>query len=141
MSESAKRGAELFFTDKSNCTACHAGANFSDELYHNLGVGMEAAEPDLGRFTVSNMEIDKGAFKTPTLRNVALSAPYMHDGSQKTLEEVIDWYVKGGHPNKFLSEKVKKLNLTDQEKTDLVNFMKEGLTSEFPQVETARLPE
>ncbi len=141
MSASARRGAELFFTEKSNCTACHAGANFSDEAYHNLGVGMEAEKPDMGRFDVTKMEIDKGAFKTPTLRNVALTAPYMHDGSQKTLEEVVDWYAKGGHKNPFLSEKMKKLDLSDQDKADLVAFMKEGLTSDFPKVETGRLPE
>ncbi|MCA9199276.1 MAG: c-type cytochrome [Planctomycetales bacterium] len=140
MSESAKRGRDLFFSDKANCTACHAGANFTDELYHNLGVGMDADEPDLGRFVVTNDEKDKGAFKTPTVRNVALSAPYMHDGSQKTLEEVVEWYAKGGHPNDYLSDKMKKLDLTDQDKTDLVNFMKEGLTSDFPKVEAGRLP-
>ena len=111
MSEAAKRGAELFFNEKSNCTACHAGANFADEKYHNLGVGMMAEKPDVGRFEISKKEIDKGAFKTPTLRNVALSGPYMHDGSQKTLEEVVDWYAKGGHANPFLSEKMKKTRI------------------------------
>lgn len=141
MSESAVRGAELFFTEKANCTACHAGANFADEKYHNLGVGMEAEKPDLGRFDVTKKDIDKGAFKTPTLRNVALSKPYMHDGSQKTLEEVVDWYAKGGHKNPFLSEKMKKLELSDQDKADLVAFMREGLTSDFPVVEADRLPE
>ena len=140
MSESAKRGRELFFSDRAACTACHAGANFSDEKYHNLGVGMEVDNPDLGRFTVTNEESDKGAFKTPTMRNVALSAPYMHDGSQATLEEVVDWYVKGGHPNPHLSDKIKKLDLNDQEEQDLVAFMKEGLTSAFPKVQRERLP-
>jgi len=139
ISESAIRGGKLFFSDKAGCTACHLGANFTDEKYHNLGVGMDAAEPDLGRFVVSKAEIDKGAFKTPTCRNVAQTAPYMHDGSQKTLEEVVEWYAKGGHPNQWLSEKVKKLDLTDQDKADLVAFMKEGLTGDFPTVEEDRL--
>ena len=139
ISESAVRGGELFFSDKSGCTACHLGANFTDEKYHNLGVGMEAAEPDLGRFVVTKAEVDKGAFKTPTVRNVAMTAPYMHDGSQATLEEVVEWYAKGGHPNEWLSEKVKKLDLTDQDKADLVAFMKEGLTGELPKVEEDRL--
>lgn len=139
ISESAIRGGKLFFSDKAGCTACHLGANFTDEKYHNLGVGMDAAEPDLGRFVVSKAEIDKGAFKTPTCRNVAQTAPYMHDGSQKTLEEVVEWYAKGGHPNQWLSEKVKKLDLTDQDKADLVAFMKEGLTGELPKVEEDRL--
>ncbi len=141
MTESAIRGRDLFFNEKSNCTACHAGANFTDEKFHNLGVGMEAAEPDLGRFKQTQIEADRGAFKTPALRNVALSGPYMHDGSQQTLEEVVEWYAKGGHPNPYLSDKVKKLDLSEQDKKDLVAFMVEGLTSEFPAVETERLPE
>ena len=75
------------------------------------------------------------------MRNVVHSPPYMHDGSQLTLEEVVDWYDKGGHPNAHLSDKVKKLDLTDQEKKDLVAFMVEGLTGSFPAVEQGRLPQ
>lgn len=140
MSESAKRGREIFFTEKGNCTACHAGANFTDELYHNIGVGMDAEEPDLGRYEVTKEDKDRGAFKTPTIRNIVQTAPYMHDGSQKTLEEVVDWYDQGGHPNPYLSDKMKKLNLTAQEKKDLVEFMK-SVTGEFPKIESNRLPE
>jgi len=140
ITESAIRGGELFFSDKAGCTACHVGANFTDEKYHNLGVGMEAEEPDLGRFTVTGNEADKGAFKTPTVRNVVMTAPYMHDGSQETLEEVVEWYAKGGHPNEYLSEDIKKLDLTEQDKADLVEFMKVGLTSSLPRVERERLP-
>lgn len=140
MDESAQRGAELFFGDRAGCTACHVGANFTDELYHNLGVGMDAESPDLGRFEVTKAEKDRGAFKTPTVRNVEMTAPYMHDGSQQTLEEVVEWYNKGGHPNANLDEKIKPLNLTDQEKADLVAFMK-ALTGPLPEVETGRLPE
>nr|WP_145392711.1 cytochrome c peroxidase [Stieleria neptunia] len=140
MSEAAKRGMKLF-AGKANCATCHAGANFTDEQYHNLGVGMEADKPDLGRYEITKEEKDKGAFKTPTLRNIALSAPYMHDGSQQTLKEVVDWYDKGGHKNPWLSDKMKVLNLTDQEKADLVAFMKEGLTGTFPKIQTGRLPE
>ena len=140
LSDSAKRGRNLFFSDRVGCTACHAGANFSDEKYHNLGVGMDADEPDLGRYAVTEKEEDKGAFKTPTLRNVVFSPPYMHDGSQQTLEEVVEWYNKGGHPNPQLSDKIKKLDLADQEKQDLVAFMTEGLSSDFPKIEQGRLP-
>ena len=140
ISESAARGGELFFSDKAGCTACHLGANFTDEKYHNLGVGMEQDDPDLGRFKETNLDADRGAFKTPTVRNVSMTGPYMHDGSQKTLEEVVEWYAKGGHPNKWLSDKVKKLELTDQDKQDLVAFMKEGLQGELPKVERTRLP-
>ena len=138
MNELAKRGRELFF-GKANCTACHVGANFTDEKYHNIGVGMDAKEPDLGRYIVTKDEKDKGAFKTPTVRNVTLTAPYMHDGSQATLEEVVEWYDKGGHPNPHLSDKIKKLNLTAQEKKDLVEYMK-SLTGELPKVAAGRLP-
>ena len=101
---------------------------------------MEADKPDLGRFEVTKEEKDRGAFKTPTLRNVAFTAPYMHDGSQASLEEVMVWYDKGGHPNDHLSDKMKVLKLTDQEKADVVAFMVEGLTGEFPYVAQARLP-
>jgi cytochrome c peroxidase len=138
MSDSAKRGRDLFF-GKANCTACHVGANLTDEKYHNLGVGMTATEPDLGRFAITKNEEDTGGFKTPTVRNVTLTAPYMHDGSQATLEEVVAWYDKGGHPNPRLSDKIKPLNLSEQERADLVEFMK-ACTSDTPPVETGRLP-
>ncbi len=139
LSESAARGAALFF-GKANCTACHVGANFTDELYHNIGVGMDAENPDLGRYEITKNEKDKGAFKTPTVRNVELTGPFMHDGSQKTLEEVVEFYDKGGHPNEWLDEKIVALNLTAQEKADLVEFMK-ALTGPLPKVEAERLPE
>lgn len=140
MSESAVRGRKLFFSAAANCAACHVGANFTDEKYHNLGVGMTAEKPDLGREAITGNQADRGAFKTPTLRNVAISAPYMHDGSQKTLEEVVEWYAKGGHPNPNLSDKIKKFDATAQDKADLVEFMK-ALTGTLPKVETGRLPE
>ncbi|MBI5761755.1 MAG: c-type cytochrome [Planctomycetales bacterium] len=139
MSDSAKRGRELFFSQKVGCSACHVGANLTDEKYHNLGVGMEAAKPDEGRSAISKDLKEFGAFKTPTIRNVALTAPYMHDGSQKTLEEVVEHYNKGGTPNKNLSDKIKKLNLTERDKKDLVEFMK-ACTGSFPKVEVGRLP-
>ena len=139
ISESAIRGGKLFFDDRSNCTACHVGANYTDELYHNLGVGMDADEPDLGRYTETNEDKDKGTFKTPTIRNVAQTAPYMHDGSQETLEEVVQWYVDGGHPNQWLDEEITKLEISEEEQKDLVEFMK-ALTGSLPEVESARLP-
>jgi cytochrome c peroxidase len=139
MSDSAQRGMAIFFSDRGGCSACHVGPNLTDERYHNLGVGMDADEPDVGRFSETAEAKDTGAFKTPTIRNVALSAPYMHDGSQATLAEVVEWYAKGGHPNDHLSENVKKLDLDDQAKQDLVAFM-EACTGAFPPVETDRLP-
>lgn len=139
MSESALRGMKIYFSEKGNCSACHVGPNLTDELYYNIGVGMDAEKPDLGRYEISKDEKDKGAFKTPTIRNVEFSAPYMHDGSQKTLEEVVEWYAKGGHPNPHLHARIKKLDLTDQDKADLVAFMK-STSGAFTPVRKDRLP-
>ena len=141
LTESAQRGMEIYFSEKGSCSACHVGANLTDEKYHNLGVGMDKENPDPGRYEFTNEQKDMGAFKTPTIRNVAFSAPYMHDGSQETLEEVVEWYAKGGHPNPHLSDKIKKLDLTDQDKKDLVEFMKQGCTGSFPKINRERLPE
>jgi cytochrome c peroxidase len=140
MSDSARRGRELFFTEKANCSACHVGANLTDEKYHNLGIGMDAEEPNLGRFGQTGEEKDKGAFKTPTIRNVADSPPYMHDGSLKTLEEVVEHYVKGGTPNQWLSKDIVKLKLSDQDKKDLVAFM-QACSGPLPPVQEGRLPQ
>lgn len=140
MGDAAQLGMELFF-GKAQCSACHAGANFTDEQYHNLGVGMDVDEPDWGRYEVTKQESDKGAFKTPSLRNISVTGPFMHDGSQATLEEVVEWYDRGGHPNPWLSDKMKKLDLTDVEKAAVVAFMREGLLGTFPKIETGRLPE
>lgn len=123
MSESAKRGYHLFL-GKANCASCHVGFNFTDESYHNLGLGADAKKPDLGRYAISKLEGHQGAFKTPTLREIANTAPYMNDGSLKTLEEVIEFYDKGCRNNKWLSAKIKPLGLTTQEKQDLVEFLK-----------------
>lgn len=147
VSEAAKRGGELFF-GKANCSACHNGANYTDELYHNVGVGMQvespdgalAESPDWGRFDQTQAEEDRGAFKTPTLRNVAQTAPYMHDGSLATLAEVIDWYDGGGQANRWQSPDIEPLGLSDREKLDLVEFLK-ALTGRLPKVERGRLPE
>ena len=139
MSESALRGQKLFFSAEVNCSACHVGANLTDEKYHNIGVGVDKPEPDVGRYSVTKDDKDWGAFKTPTIRNVSLSGPYMHDGSLKTLEQVIDHYAKGGTPNKNLSDKIKKFKIDAQGKQDLINFMK-ACIGDFPQVQRGRLP-
>jgi cytochrome c peroxidase len=116
------RGMQLFF-GKARCDACHEGINFTTNAYHNLGVGTDKPDPDPGRFLVTKNEADWGAFKTPTLREIAKTAPYMHDGSIKTLEEVVEFYDKGGLPNKNLDKSVRKLNLSADEKKDLVMFL------------------
>jgi cytochrome c peroxidase len=123
ISESAKRGLDIF-RDKGRCSECHAGFNFTDEKFHNTGVGMDKPNPDLGRYEITKKEEDKGAFKTPTLREIARTGPYMHDGSLKTLEEVVEFYDKGGIKNPNLDKEMKPLNLTEEEKKDLVEFLK-----------------
>lgn len=129
LSRAAQRGLELS-RGKARCVRCHTGFNFTDEGYHNLGVGMDKPKPDLGRYEITKREEDKGAFKTPTLRDIALTAPYFHDGSAKTLEEVVEFYNKGGIRNPHLSKEIVPLNLTAQEKADLVEFL-QSLTGEI----------
>lgn len=123
MSASQLRGMDVYF-NKAKCDQCHEGINLTTNAYHNLGVGTDKAVPDEGRFVVTKVAGDWGAFKTPTLREIARTAPYMHDGSLKTLEEVVDFYDKGGIANKNLDERLKPLKLSDAEKKDLVEFMK-----------------
>lgn len=118
-----ERGMNVFF-NKAACDACHLGFNFTDGSYVNIGIGMDRPKPDLGRFEVSKRDEDRGAFKTPTLREVTKHGPYMHDGSIKTLEEVVEHYNKGGIKNPQLDQRMKPLNLTKEEKADLVEFMK-----------------
>jgi cytochrome c peroxidase len=117
------RGMSVFF-DKAKCDRCHEGANFTLNAYANIGIGMDKPEPDLGRYVVTKDPRDWGVFKTPTLREIEHTAPYMHDGSLKTLQEVVDYYDKGGTANKNLDAAIKPLHLTDQDKKDLVEFLK-----------------
>lgn len=141
LSEAAQRGQAVFF-NKASCSACHAGPNFTDGSFHNIGVGMDKPEPDVGRFSETKLLGDKGSFKTPTLREIARTAPYMHDGSLKTLEDVVNYYDKGGIPNPQLDEEIFPLKLTDQQKADLVTFLKEGLASpSYPDIKPPKLPD
>ena len=141
LSDAAQKGMKIFF-GKGHCSACHVGPNFPDQAFHNIGVGFDKEKPDLGRHEVTKVEGDKGAFKTPTLREIDRSAPYMHDGRFKTLEEVVDYYDKGCHPNPQLDEEIFELKLTPAEKADLVTFLKEGLASpDYPDIAPPTLPE
>jgi cytochrome c peroxidase len=117
------RGMSVFF-GQAMCDRCHEGANFTLNAYANLGVGTDKPEPDVGRYAVTHDPRDWGAFKTPTLREIEHTAPYMHDGSLRTLDEVVEFYNKGGIPNKNLDAAIKPLHLTDQQKSDLVAFLK-----------------
>jgi cytochrome c peroxidase len=113
------------FRGKGNCTACHVGPNFTDEQFHNTGVAWRDGQiADEGRFAISSNSKDHGAFKTPTLREVARTAPYMHDGSMATIEDVIDFYSDGGRSNPFLDSEIRPRNFTPEEKRELVAFLK-----------------
>jgi cytochrome c peroxidase len=112
------------FRGKGNCTACHVGPTFSDERFHNTGVAWRDGRfVDDGRFEVTRAEGDRGAFKTPTLRESARTAPYMHDGSLLTLRDVIDYYDRGGNANPGLDAELRPLRLTAAEKDALVAFL------------------
>lgn len=141
LSPAAKRGYEVFF-HSAHCSACHSGPNFSDGGFHNIGVGIDQDEPDVGREQISGLSGDRAAFKTPSLRDIARTAPYMHDGSLATLRDVVDYYVKGGNPNPQLDEEIYPLELTEQQRADLVTFLEEGLSSRnYPVVKPPKLPE
>ena len=124
LNDAAKRGAELFVA-KAGCGNCHSGSLFTDMKYHNVGIGMDKPEPDLGRHVVTKAEADKGAFKTPSLRDITKSAPYFHNGSVATLKEAVDLMVSGGIDNPNLDRtNLKKVDLTEEEKADLMEFLK-----------------
>jgi len=139
MSAAAIRGMKLF-NGKAHCTPCHSGPAFSDQSFHNLGVGMGKPNPDLGREAHTKNPADRGKFKTPGLRNVALTGPYLHDGSAKTLMDVVGVYDRGGEANPDLDPLVFPLRLTASEKAELVAFM-EALTGTLPAIKKPALPE
>ncbi len=112
------------YESKAQCWRCHSGSNFSDEEYHNSGVAWGKSPTDLGRFAVTKVETDRGKFKTPTLRGVGLTGPYMHDGSLKTLEEVVEFYSKGAGANPHLDPAIHPLKLSPDEKRSLVAFLR-----------------
>jgi cytochrome c peroxidase len=139
MNQSQIQGMELF-KGKARCILCHNGPNFTDNGFHNLGVPQEGLlKEDLGRYDVTRREQDKGAFKTPTLRSVVETAPYMHDGVFKTLEEVIEFKNKGGTANPRLSPLMKPLDLTSEEKADLIAFL-QALTGAPLKITVPKLP-
>ena len=158
LSDSAKRGLALF-QGKAGCVQCHNGALLSDEDYHNVGVPKNPAfeedplrqitlryqhvirgvpesvyrkaDRDLGLFYTTKREADKGRFRTPSLRELKYTAPYMHNGAFFELEEVIDFYDEGGGQDANKSPLIRKLGLSDEEKEDLLAFL-ESLSSDEP---------
>ena len=124
LSNEARNGLRLF-RGKANCTACHVGPNFTDERFHNTGVAWrDGTLLDPGRLVVTGKLADRGAFKTPTLREIAKTAPYMHDGRLATLEDVLEFYNRGGNRNPYLDPELRPLNLTTEEQKALLEFLR-----------------
>lgn len=120
-----ERAGLALFRGKANCGVCHVAPTFTDEQFHNTGVARRQQEfTDSGRYLVTRAPRDLGAFKTPTLRDVARTAPYMHDGSLPTLDEVIEFYDRGGSASRLLDPQVRPLNLSREEKRALAAFLR-----------------
>ncbi len=128
MNRSEKRGMDLFF-NQLHCTECHSGFNFTNFSAQNNGLYEVYA--DSGRQRATKVEADRGLFKVPTLRNVALTSPYMHDGSIATLAEVVEHYMSGGKQHKNKNEVIQPFDLTEKQKNDLINFLKTLTDEEF----------
>ncbi|HWB32105.1 MAG TPA: cytochrome c peroxidase [Acidobacteriaceae bacterium] len=132
------RGLAVFLDpNRGNCAVCHTigprSALFTDGKFHNLGVGVrdDGSFADTGRAQITGNPADTGAFRTPTLRNVALTAPYMHDGSERTLQQAVDFYAGKGNSNPYLDKEMLKIHLSGQDRADLVEFLK-SLTGTMP---------
>jgi len=124
LTEQARTGLQIF-RRKGNCGSCHLGPNLTDERYHNTGIAWrEGRFADTGRFIVTRRDQDLSAFKTPTLRQVADRAPYMHDGSVASLEEVVEYYDRGGNRNSNLDTELQPIGFTKEEKQALVTFLR-----------------
>jgi cytochrome c peroxidase len=145
LSEAARRGSQLFFSDRLGCSRCHSGPNFTDERYYDIGLRPQPLTSftvrkdaeDFGRYHVTKQEADRYTFKTPTLRNVQLTPPYMHDGRFHTLGAVLQYFARGGDvPN----DQLKPFELSAEEAADLLEFL-HALSSPLPRVEMERLPE
>ena len=129
MSDLELEGLRLF-QDRARCYLCHSGKQFTDESFHNTGIAWsksDSALADEGRAAITGKPYHRGAFKTPTLREVAQRGPYMHDGSLVTLEDVIEYYDRGGNQNPYLDENIVPLHLSSAEKKALLAFLRTGL--------------
>lgn len=138
VSDSAKRGFELF-TGKAKCSLCHQEPNFTDDGFHNIGLAPNGEAEDVGRFAHRKVAVLKGAFKTPTLRDIELTAPYMHNGLYQTLEQVVDHYDRGADLKDNLDHNIFPLGLAAPEKADVVAFMK-TLTGNQQPMQLPQLP-
>jgi cytochrome c peroxidase len=152
VSHSALRGAELFLSERLSCSRCHSGPNLSDEQFHNVGShGLPPSRPvpgepeirprrnsDDGRMNVTRDPSDRGKFKTPTLRNIARTSPYLHDGRFLSLPPAVDFFLRGGDDEE--ESELELVELTAEERIDLLAFL-QALNSPLPKVEDRRLPE
>ena len=136
LSESARRGMDLFF-DRARCATCHSGQFFTDGEFHNIGLAPPETElADVGREAVTGLTSDRGSFKTPSLRDVDQTAPYMHNGSLGSLAAVVEHYDRGGNGHPQQDGRIFPIGLSAEERRDLVAFLDEGLKSAtYPQGE------
>ncbi|MHC2067908.1 cytochrome-c peroxidase [Bremerella sp. T1] len=134
------QGSGIFF-GKAHCGNCHIAKVYTDHQFHNIGTGLDGLRQEPGLSAITGRQEDVGKFRTPLLRDLARTAPYFHDGSKATLEEVVDFYNEGGGKNPRLDPHIVPLNLTPGEKKALVTFLREGLRSNvYPQIEKPNLP-
>jgi cytochrome c peroxidase len=129
ISLSAQRGADLFFGERGDCFHCHGSFNFTDNDFHNTG--LDSITIDAGRYLLTNIETDKAKFKTPSLRNIAVTNPYMHDGRFSTLEEVLQHYNSGGKPHRNVDVLMRPLGLSATEQADIVEFLRSLTDQQF----------
>ena len=134
-----ERAGMWLFESRGGCWRCHAGPNFSDESFHNTGIGVVEGRAEPGREAITGEPADRGRFKTPTLRALSFTAPYMHDGGLATLEEVIDHYARGGTANPELDERLAPFELDAEERAALVAFL-HALSRTGPPPATAAAP-
>lgn len=162
LSAEAKLGMQIFFGERGNCSKCHAGSLLTDQKFYNLGVaelpellsdpqhratrnfflaemGLDAMDRDPGHFAVTRKNQDMGAFRTPPLRQVEQTGPYMHNGSLATLSEVIEFFNRGGGVDPNKTKEIKPLGLTHDEKLALEAFLR-SLTGTYQEVSAPRLP-
>jgi cytochrome c peroxidase len=123
LSASSRHGLWLY-ESRAGCWRCHGGPNFTDESFHNTGIGWGRQPNDWGRYEITAQEADRGRFKTPTFRGLAATAPYMHDGSMATLDEVVAFYNRGGNRNPHLDPLLEPLDLSPSDLADLVAFLR-----------------
>lgn len=136
-----KRGLDVFM-DKADCATCHTPPTFSNGRYYNAGVDAHKSNPDPGRMSVTGRKRDFGRFRVPSLREIANTAPYFHDGSSNTLEQAVALMAGGGKDNPNLSgmlRSIREANLTVQDRKDLVDFLK-ALSGDYPIINPPKLP-